>query len=881
MATYYVDTNAAAGGNGTTSGLTGAHCAWDTIADVNAGATDDDIVYLRRGCTWAERLRPANAGSAGHVITIDVYGAGAAPKITGNGTHCYYADKSYVIINRIEFSGTGFGVNMASSATNLILNYCIIRNTTNKGFAAAAANTAILNNCIIAGTAVTGVYVTGAGADVALKNCMILGNCQTSGYGLQRDASGTLTYTNCLISGNGNVIANNISAGCTDGGGNLVEIHPGIVSYKTNAVYACLASDDHDVAYWKDISTTIASWGAKFTVFLIASSITGAEETDISDLAASGHEMAVHGWSHSDLALTTAFAVTSTNTSPTVNVDPSTSTIVFYCTEAGNRVTVDWSAADKSITDVKAAVAGKGWTITTTIGIVDTLKMSSCGTSAGAQACPYTVTLDVSSGNGYPFWREEITDTATWIGTKTGVTPVTMAYPGGTYTAGLKTYLATTAIIGARIAASVPHPLSSIDIYGIKGITSSTIKGDGTEAVVRANTRHFYEYCKSIGGVMVLYTHSAAEFSLDQIGWYVDEIYDCGGTVVTFKDAVTAIRADHSTVDNITYTKTYTDVSDFHLLPNSLCINAGTDVGLTTDYEGNTVPVGAAQDIGAYEFQATLLVAAEGAQTQVSDTPTVVVTHVLAADEGAQPQVADTPTVVCVHVLAADEGLQAQESETPTVTESSPSIDLFPAEGLQTQASDAPALTQVHNLVVAEGAQAQESDSPALSQTHNIGTAEGAQVQSTDTPTLSQTHNLGVAEGAQAQASDTPNLTQILVVAPVEGAQAQASDEATLDRIVVLMADEGAQEQLSDAANSFIQFILAVQEGRQEQISDVPALTQLHKLITQEGNQTSESDLARIVRDWVKIGLNSRTAKSIAGTSGIAKSTAGTSRIRG
>ncbi len=44
------------------------------------------------------------------------------------------------------------------------------------------------------------------------------------------------------------------------------------------------------------------------------------------------------------------------------------------------------------------------------------------------------------------------------------------------------------------------------------------------------------------------------------------------------------------------------DDEDFHLLPGSPCINAGTNVGLTTDCAGTTVPQGSAPDMGAYEF---------------------------------------------------------------------------------------------------------------------------------------------------------------------------------------------------------------------------------------------------------------------------------------
>lgn len=41
---------------------------------------------------------------------------------------------------------------------------------------------------------------------------------------------------------------------------------------------------------------------------------------------------------------------------------------------------------------------------------------------------------------------------------------------------------------------------------------------------------------------------------------------------------------------------------DFHLQSTSPAINAGTNVGLTSDYEGNHVPFGLAPDIGAYEY---------------------------------------------------------------------------------------------------------------------------------------------------------------------------------------------------------------------------------------------------------------------------------------
>jgi hypothetical protein len=46
----------------------------------------------------------------------------------------------------------------------------------------------------------------------------------------------------------------------------------------------------------------------------------------------------------------------------------------------------------------------------------------------------------------------------------------------------------------------------------------------------------------------------------------------------------------------------FVSTSDFHLKSTSPCINAGTDVSLTKDYDGNVVPVGGVPDIGVYEY---------------------------------------------------------------------------------------------------------------------------------------------------------------------------------------------------------------------------------------------------------------------------------------
>jgi len=43
--------------------------------------------------------------------------------------------------------------------------------------------------------------------------------------------------------------------------------------------------------------------------------------------------------------------------------------------------------------------------------------------------------------------------------------------------------------------------------------------------------------------------------------------------------------------------------ADFHLQANSPAVDTGTDVGLSKDFDGKSVPYGTAPDIGAYEYR--------------------------------------------------------------------------------------------------------------------------------------------------------------------------------------------------------------------------------------------------------------------------------------
>lgn len=565
-----------------------------------------DIIYLcSNGGNFASQITCPSGGANGNPIIYE--GVGNPTLTILSGTACFHTNaKNYITIRYVTVgSSTGRGIYFSNS-TGCAAYYCIVKNCVSVGIQAYNSPSSTVDNCVVTGSVTSnsdGIAGKGATTTLTVKNSIIAGCGFLSGYGLASENSASVTYSNCCIIGNNRTRSNNISSGCTDGGGNIVTNSPRFVSGYNNTVYWAYTSDDSNVDYWSSCATILASYGGKLTCFPTPSSITQGEQTTLADLVAAGHEMGVHGWSHSALNATIAFQVTSTNEGTnTVNVDVANNQIILASSGTpANNVTQTF-VGDTTIATLKAAVAGKNWLITNSTEVQDEMKLYSLKDSSGAQTCPYTVNLDTVAPN-YKFYDEEITPNITWLTSVTGSAPTTMAYPDSFGGAGFITWIKdNTSLLGARLASGITQNLTTVPLYEFNYIPATSIIGDGVEATIRGNVNHFYELAKQVGCAVVMLGHSSGEISTANLTIIVDELSKLGVTVQTFSSILSAIRADHSTADNLTYTKTYPDVSNFALQYNSLCIDAGTDLGLTRDYIGNS-KWGANWDIGAYEWQ--------------------------------------------------------------------------------------------------------------------------------------------------------------------------------------------------------------------------------------------------------------------------------------
>jgi hypothetical protein len=99
---YYVDF---AAGKDTNSG-TGTGAAWKSLSRVNDfGFKPGDTVEFKRGGTWTGTLTLSASGRAGSPITVDAYGSGNLPVITGHVTNCVTVVGSYWVIDNLRATG--------------------------------------------------------------------------------------------------------------------------------------------------------------------------------------------------------------------------------------------------------------------------------------------------------------------------------------------------------------------------------------------------------------------------------------------------------------------------------------------------------------------------------------------------------------------------------------------------------------------------------------------------------------------------------------------------------------------------------------------------------------------------------------------------------
>ena len=243
-ATYYVDADAADGGDGTTTATSGPNAAWNQLSDIT-GLVAGDSVLLHRADTWTARWNIPTSGSAGAEITYGAYGEGDRPIVNGTGQSVAIAalSKSYIIIRDIAVTGANSyglwvantnnvtiinvyaysngvdGIRLDASSSNLsniTLENCESSNNTANGFAVSpsagySANNISFTSCIADTNGTKGFYLV-ATVETALFEVITFDSCTgtnngTDGVGIITTSSATaqnITLADSTFSTNSN-----------------------------------------------------------------------------------------------------------------------------------------------------------------------------------------------------------------------------------------------------------------------------------------------------------------------------------------------------------------------------------------------------------------------------------------------------------------------------------------------------------------------------------------------------------------------------------------------------------------------------------------------------------------------------------------------------
>lgn len=597
MATYYVGADGTSSKAGATS--PDSFLTYMSLATHNASTflPGDTIIVLGNHGIFSGNLKIPSSGLT--LLPINYIGH-HSPIFTGDATaSLQVTNRSYINVSRMIFTTIVVLVN--SNSSNINIDYCIIKNTAGIGLTVTTGGSVTVRNCNIHSSGNYGVRITTAGNTINLYNNLIYGH-PTMGVEIAAGNLGTADYN--IIIGNTALVNTNLSfgAGYTDGGHNIVNSVPKIRHYRNDTAYFCVTCDDQGSSdYWRQVVDALPS-SIKTNYFPQTAGLTAAMQADIIALHNTGRcVIGNHTQTHSPLNIATAFSITTTNAVPTCNVDVAGDLLTLATTTPGNTVTI--ALVGKTITDLKTAVAGKGWTITNTANVQNAFMLSSLADSAGAQAVPYSPIPDIVAPN-YMYFRNEITGANNVLQSLLGFRPRTMSFPFNVSSNDSILYLLNIEnMYASRIGVTGSRTLSSINRFNLYSIMNNTLKGDGTESTIRRAANHIFTWAKDGGFFVAFLAHDATEFTVQQWVWLVDELLLLGAQIITMEEAITNIIDDHATADNITYTKTYSDISDYTLLQGSAAIDSGLNVGNINDFYNNPVPRHGGVDIGAFEYK--------------------------------------------------------------------------------------------------------------------------------------------------------------------------------------------------------------------------------------------------------------------------------------
>jgi hypothetical protein len=532
----------------------------------------------------------------------------------GRGVYCGSASD---VFDRLYIHGTASRAiysTVAAIYNRIILESCY------QGFAQYNNNGSTINNIDIYGSTTEAIENNGTG-EVTVNNLLVWASAweDATRYPIKNNSTGVITVNSGLVLPSPTVLTH-ISTGGTVNLNNVAYKMPLIRQSRRPAIVVFGVDDLDNLAYMQTVAAKLAAYGWKGTYALNKPS-TVTDWTPIQALVAAGHTIAAHGETYSNtmtdrlgLSMTYAGAATAADCSVTGAGDYATG--LSCVNDASTVIDLNLTLAANNTLDKIVAVINTG---TGTHGYT-AAKRNTDGGNAVASKYLKTQSLDVKAGaknfdlDDDRVFNGEMRDVKAAIEAGIGSTISGWVCPGNVSDATMRTALLTLGFTGARGDGLVSsYLMSSINIFNISPVALYLYFGNDADPQNTAGKIEQYigstlEHLKWAGGVYFFFAHSTSEFTAAAWDALLPIVQKSGIQVMTLDQAVSYLKTydpsgDLATADNLTYTRTMVNAADYRLKAGSPAINAGTDVGLTTDFLGK--PTKNPPSIGAYEYFAS------------------------------------------------------------------------------------------------------------------------------------------------------------------------------------------------------------------------------------------------------------------------------------
>ena len=475
---------------------------------------------------------------------------------------------------------------------NITSSGAVIRNN--------ASGIVYVDNCIIFGVDGQPLYNSSTGSLIVRNSIVCAGDVKVGLVVAGRD-SGTLSISNSILIASWRYPG--VYFGGTVGDVNNIKLNsPRWISHARRGYIIPCVDDNVNDDYAIAVSALLESKRVKGTWYVDASGI----DANLSNIQAvrdgNGMDIGFHGYSNTKLNFAgTIFTVTK---SATVNIDRTADTITVA---PGGTVS---GFKSKRLDAIKTELEALGCTVSAinsdvAVYALGELLTGTAGAQSAASGLAVPVLIDTTCATG--LFKSEIADALATIESALGISLTTMATPMGATSQNVQDACVSVGLHALRsgdTASDANWRLNNVNLYRLLYIGTGQITGANDDET-RGRIRAISTMAAQTGALIAIVGHNTTEISLEKWALICDTLAENPDvTVTSMEDAVNAIRTsgDWATTDEIIYTRTWADQSDYHLLPTSPCIGAGIDVGLTTDLDGNAIPGALGYDIGPYSY---------------------------------------------------------------------------------------------------------------------------------------------------------------------------------------------------------------------------------------------------------------------------------------